>query len=175
MPYRKIHIIGGPGSGKTFSSKRLQEITGLKAYDLDLIFWDQNSKAYIRSSEESRAGKLNKVLAQESWIIEGVYYKWLADSFRNADLIIVLNPSVCIRQWRIFIRFLTRKFIHGHFRRESLSSFMELFCWNQKFDQDNMLRILDSTAAYKDKRVFCKSYDEILASIMRAKPPKQES
>ncbi|NQZ22773.1 MAG: DNA topology modulation protein FlaR [Colwellia sp.] len=165
LQYRKIHIIGGPGSGKTFSSTKLQALTNLNAYDLDKIFWDQNQNAYVRSSEEHRTKKLNQVLSQESWILEGVYYKWLADSFRDADLIVILNPPISLRQWRIFKRFLKRKFILGQFRKESLASFMEMFWWNQKFDNDNMVRILDFLSEYNNKIIFCKNYNEVRHKI----------
>jgi len=165
LQYRKIHIIGGPGSGKTFSSTKLQALTNLNAYDLDKVFWDQNEKAYVRSSEEYRTEKLNRVLSKEQWIVEGVYYKWLADAFRDADLIVILNPPVLLRQWRIFKRFLKRKFILGQFQKESLASFMEMYWWNQKFDNDNMIRILDFTSEHKNKIIFCKNYHEILQKI----------
>ncbi|MCJ8317997.1 MAG: DNA topology modulation protein FlaR [Colwellia sp.] len=165
MQYRKIHIIGAPGSGKTFCSIKLQELIKLKAHDLDQIFWQQNKNVYLRSNEESRTEKLNQVLSQERWIIEGVYYKWLADAFCDADLIVFLNPPVLLRQWRIFKRFLKRKFILGQFRKESLASFIEMYWWNQKFDDDNMLRILDFTAKHKSKIIFCKNYNELLSKI----------
>ena len=71
MKYNKIHIIGGPGSGKTFSSTHLEKSTNLTAYDLDKVFWKQNQNAYIRSSHESRTEKLSQVLSKESWIICG--------------------------------------------------------------------------------------------------------
>lgn len=166
MKYRKIHLVGGPGSGKTFSSTKLQELTGLKAYNLDKVFWDQDEHTYIRSSEECRTEKLKTILSQESWIVEGVYYKWLADSFRDADLIIILNPPVLLRQWRIFKRFLKRKFIEGQFRKETFASFMEMFWWNQKFDNDNMSRILDFTLEHKAKIVFCNDYNEVINKLM---------
>ena len=161
MRYRKIHIIGAPGSGKTFSADKLQQLTNINTCDLDRIFWDQSKTTYIRANEKCRTKELNKILSQDHWIIEGVYYKWLADSFHDADIIVFLNPSVFIRQWRIFKRFLKRKFILGHFRKETLSSFIEMFWWNQKFDKDNRLRILSFTKAHQDKLIFCKNFEEI--------------
>ena len=137
----------------------------LTAYDLDQIFWEQNENAYVRASEELRAKKLGRVLSQENWIIEGVYYKWLSGAFYDADLIVVLNPPVLLRQWRIFKRLLKRKFVLGQFRKESLASFMEMFWWNQKFDNDNMIRILDFTAEHKNKIILCKNYNDLWHKI----------
>lgn len=161
MLYRKIHIVGGPGSGKTYCAKKLEMNTGLKSYDLDRVFWDQSKSTYVRASENLRAEKLGKILAKDSWIIEGVYYKWLAKSFDDADIIIILNPPVYLRQWRIFKRFLYRKFILLDFKKETFASFMEMFWWNQKFDKDNMIRIQSFISDYQQKIVFCKNYQEV--------------
>jgi len=169
MHYRKIHIIGGPGSGKTFSATKLQKLTKLNLCSLDKIFWDQTENSYIRSNEKFRTEKLNLVLSEDNWIVEGVYYKWLADSFRDADLIVILNPPVYIRQWRIFKRFLKRKFIQREFRKETFKSFMEMFWWNQKFDSDNMYRIIAFTSQYKGKIVFCNDYNDIFNQLMLGK------
>ena len=109
---------------------------------------------------------MNQVLSQDNWIVEGVYYKWLEDSFRDADIIVILTPPVLLRQWRIFKRFIKRKFFQGQFRKETFTSFMEMFWWNQKFDNDNMLRILDFTLEHKAKIVFCNNFDEVIHKLM---------
>jgi len=165
MRFRRIHIIGGPGSGKTYISKKLQLITDLTAYDLDQVFWDQSQNTYIRASEESRAEKLNSILSNEKWIIEGVYYKWLEKSFQNADLIVVLNPPLIKRQWRIFKRFVIHKFFLGDYRKETFMNFIELWRWNKNFDQDNMVRIVDFTSKHKKKIVYCSSYKEVKSML----------
>ena len=161
LRYRKIHIVGGPGSGKTYCAKKLEKDTGLKAYDLDRVFWDQSQSTYVRASENLRDEKLRKILSNDSWIVEGVYYKWLSKSFDDADIIIILNPSVYLRQWRIFKRFMYRKFILWDFKKETLASFMEMFWWNQKFDKDNIIRIQSFISGCQQKIVFCKNYQEV--------------
>lgn len=161
----KIHIVGGPGSGKTYSANKLEKEIGLLAYDLDKVFWDQTRESYVRSSEQHRDEKLAKILSNDSWIVEGVYYKWLANSFEDADIIIILNPSVYLRQWRIFKRFLYRKFVLLDFKKETLSSFIEMFLWNQKYDDDNMIRITSFIAEHQHKVVYCKNYREVINAI----------
>jgi len=162
LKYRKIHIIGAPGSGKTYVASKLAALTNIKAHELDKVFWCQAEVAYVRSSEKERTTKLNEILAKEDWIVEGVYYKWLASAFDAADIIIVLNPSVFVRQWRITKRFFKRKFIDGDFRKETFASFLTLFWWNQKFDSDNMQRIVDFTAKNNTKINFCTNYDDLV-------------
>ena len=40
MKYRKIHITGGPGSGKSHIAKKLSHLYDIKSYDLDDLYWD---------------------------------------------------------------------------------------------------------------------------------------
>lgn len=39
----KIHIIGGPGSGKTFLAEKLSKELGISHLDLDDLQWDNKS------------------------------------------------------------------------------------------------------------------------------------
>ncbi|OEF98817.1 hypothetical protein BHF71_10850 [Vulcanibacillus modesticaldus] len=94
----KIHIIGGPGSGKSYIGEELSKNLNINRYDLDDIFWDNKSKTYgNRNSSEKRNRDLEKILKEQSWIIEGVYFSWLNESFNKADYIFVLKPNVYLR------------------------------------------------------------------------------
>jgi adenylate kinase family enzyme len=165
MHYRKIHIIGGPGSGKTYSSKIIEKETGVTAHDLDRIFWDHSQKAYVKAREEVRSEKLEILLSGSSWIIEGVYYKWLEESFRTAEIIAVLTTPVPIRQWRILKRFLIRKFLLGDFEKETFRSFVKLWQWNKNFDTDNMVRIAGFLSPYTDKIIYCENHAELMSAL----------
>lgn len=129
------------------------------------MFWDQSENTYVRASENLRAEKLDKILFNDSWVIEGAYYKWLDQSFECADIIVILNPPYVKRQWRIFVRFLKRKFLLGYFKKETFASFLKLSLWNKNFDGDNMVRIEAFTSKYKSKIVYCKSYQELLFAV----------
>jgi adenylate kinase family enzyme len=45
------------------------------------------------------------ILDTDSWVLEGVYYRWLADAFNQADLIVILTPGTWTRQARMLRRF----------------------------------------------------------------------
>lgn len=73
----KIHIIGGPGSGKSFLAEKLSKELGISHFDLDDLQWDNKSASYgIKRSPDERDRLLNDVLSHNDWIIEGVYYAW---------------------------------------------------------------------------------------------------
>ena len=81
----KIRIIGGSGSGKSTLAQALGERHGVPVCDLDRLQW---GGAYgQRRPKAERAALLREVLSQESWIIEGVYYAWTAETFAQADAI----------------------------------------------------------------------------------------
>ena len=73
----KIHIIGGPGSGKTFLADKLSRQYGIPHYDLDDLQWDNAANDYgTKRDPQERAALLDQILQNDDWIIEGVYYAW---------------------------------------------------------------------------------------------------
>lgn len=166
MQYRKIHIIGGPGSGKSRIARKLATLCNISAYDLDDIFWDRLANDYAtKAREEDRNAALSKILKKKSWIIEGVYYRWLSQAFRDADLIIVLTTSKWIRHWRIIRRFIKRKLGIIPSKKETLRDFWELVKWNQKFDSDNLMRIRKFISDHENKVFECREVQDILRII----------
>ena len=75
---RRIHIIGGPGSGKSYTARRLSHLFAIPAYDLDELFWDRAAPRYgVRAPETERDTRLATIIQGPAWVIEGVYYGWL--------------------------------------------------------------------------------------------------
>lgn len=136
----KIHIIGGPGSGKTYLSDVIAKNFNIDRYDLDDIFWDNAVDAYgIKADEKKRDKDLLKILAGDSWVIEGVYYGWLYRSFQKADIIFVLKTNVFLRDWRIIKRFLMRKTGRQYAgKKETLGQLVNLIKWNHSYDANQL-------------------------------------
>ena len=65
----KIHLIGGPGSGKTYVASHLASHFGLPVLDLDTVFWDQTARILytVRTTPEARATALANAIAQPKW------------------------------------------------------------------------------------------------------------
>lgn len=167
MQLKKIHIIGGPGSGKSYMAKLISNKMNIKNYDLDNIFWDNSSDTFgTKADTKTRDEKLNDILLKESWIIEGVYYSWLSDSFDKANIIIVLKTNVYIRDYRIIKRFLMRKMgLTPRNKKETLKGLLNLLKWNHKYDKRNMVQAEEIIDQYVDKKLLINSSREMRAFL----------
>ena len=158
----KIHIIGCSGTGKTYLAKKLSNKYNIPRYDLDNIYWDNSSEKYETKTEfEKRDKLLQKILEKDSWIIEGIYYKWLEQSFKNADIIYVLDLPKYIYKFRIIQRFIKRKLKLEAGKKENLKSLLDLLKWTDEFQNEDMKEIIK----YKEKVYFIKNKNEIKKSL----------
>ncbi|MCQ2975293.1 MAG: hypothetical protein MJ211_10865 [Bacteroidales bacterium] len=87
---QKIIIIGCPGSGKSFLSKKLNLLTNIPLYHLDNIWWNKNGNHISREEFDK---KLLKILNLKSWIIDGDYSRTYEIRIKYCDTIIFLDFS----------------------------------------------------------------------------------
>ena len=159
----RIHIIGGPGSGKTYAAQVLSRQFGIPAYDLDDLFWNRSAAPYgVRASETARDTELIAIVQESEWIIEGVYYSWLRPSFERADFIFVLRPPVSLRDYRILARFVGRKFGTIPTKRETFLDLWRLLRWNHGYDTQNLEEARALIHPFQPKIVECHSADAIV-------------
>ena len=148
----KIHIIGGPGSGKSFLAEKLSKELGISHFDLDDLQWDNKSASYgVKRSPDERDRLLNDVLSHNDWIIEGVYYAWCQQCFADADRIYVLNVPRYKYRYRIIRRFVRRKLGLEKGKKENLKSLRELLKWADKYQTVNLVEIRKLLMPYSDK------------------------
>ena len=97
MPAR-VHIVGGPGSGKTTLSKRLARERGVEPLRLDDIAFEPSSA--IAAPQAKRLSDVDSIVAEPSWVTEGIYPGWTGRLFAEADVIIWLD----LPMWLAFAR-----------------------------------------------------------------------
>ncbi|MFD0673066.1 hypothetical protein [Cohnella sp. GCM10027633] len=141
----RIRIIGSCGSGKSTLAKRLSERYGIPYYEIDNMTWDRSSdnKKY---PEDVRDETLRTVVRSDHWIIEGVqYHDWTLDSIGKADLVLLLNPHVLVRDYRIVRRFvLSRTGIRPWNYKQSFANLRKMIVeWNHRYDVGAVLRIAE--------------------------------
>ena len=74
MMFKKIIVIGCPGSGKSTFCRKLRDITKLPLYYLDMI-WHRPDGTHV--SREDFDKRLGEILSKDSWIIDGNYQRTL--------------------------------------------------------------------------------------------------
>ena len=158
----KIHIIGCSGSGKTYLARALSGNTRIPHFDLDDLQWDNRAQGYgVKRPPEERAALLQEILAKPEWIIEGVYHKWVRQSFEDADLIYVLDMPKRVYKTRIILRSIRRRLGLEPGKRETLKSVCDLLRWTDTFQSRNLAEIRDMLRPYGGKVVWLRSRQDV--------------
>ena len=86
---KRILIIGCPGSGKSYFSKKLSKITGIPRIHIDNLYWNED-KTHI--SREELLTKYDEVFALESFLLDGNYISTLENRLqRGVDAVFFLD------------------------------------------------------------------------------------
>ena len=154
----KIHIIGGPASGKTWLAQFISSQFNIPTFDLDEIFWDRNANRYgIRTLPQKKEMMNYKIFFR---VIHGSLRVYtilgLMNSFKAAHLIIVLKTHPILRDIRIVRRFVKRKLGILKTKKESIADLWRLIKWNHGYDNNNLRPALDFISDYKEKIIFPK-------------------
>lgn len=92
---KKVMIIGCAGAGKSTFARKLRDKTNLPLYYLDMI-WHKPDKTNI--SREEFDEKLQEIIQQEAWIIDGNYGRTLEVRMKACDTVFLLDYplDVCL-------------------------------------------------------------------------------
>ena len=85
---KRIIVIGCPGAGKSYFSKKLSSITGIPLYHLDLI-WHKPDKTTVSRVEFDN--KLSLILTFDEWIIDGNYSRTLETRIAACDSVFLFD------------------------------------------------------------------------------------
>lgn len=92
---KKIIVIGSPGAGKSCFSRELSLLTNIELFHMDNLYWHEDK---TRISHEELVSKLNDIMVNDTWIIDGNYISTLELRIKEADTIFYLDypTEVCI-------------------------------------------------------------------------------
>ena len=91
FPYRRVLVIGSPGSGKSTLTRALHEKTGLPVVHLDLLYWRADKTTLTR---EEFVPLLQAELAKDEWIIDGNFSFTMEMRLQRADLVVFFDLPV---------------------------------------------------------------------------------
>jgi len=117
---------------------------------------------------DKRKALLQEILFNNEWIIEGVYYAWVQQSFDEADKIYVLNMPSYLCKSRIIMRFIKRKLGILKGKRETLKSVYNLLKWTETFQNKNLKEIRNILDRYGDKVIWLsrkKDVEKIIKAV----------
>ncbi|MDF2521522.1 MAG: topology modulation protein [Clostridia bacterium] len=112
---KKVAIIGSGGAGKSTLARKLGEITGIKVYHLDTIFW---KPGWVAITREELKEKISDIIPQDSWIIDGNYSSTMEMRLEPADTIIYLDFSSITCLWGIT----KRRFMYANKERPDIAA-----------------------------------------------------
>lgn len=105
-PYQRILLIGSPGSGKSTLANQLAKELHLPLIHLDQLNW-QDTDTTLDSKEFDQ--KLNHILAQPAWLIDGHYSRSLEARLKACDCVIWLDFPRLLCVYRVIKRYLVGK------------------------------------------------------------------
>lgn len=92
---KKVIIIGSPGSGKSTFARKLEAVTGLPLFYLDMLYWNKDKTTV---SKEVFIERLQSILEREKWIIDGNYSATMDMRMKECDSVFFLdyNAEICL-------------------------------------------------------------------------------
>ncbi len=102
---QRIHIVGGPGTGKSTLARRLGESLSLPVHHLDDIAFE--GIEFLPRPLTAKMADVERIASEPRWICEGIFVGWVEALTKRADLIIWLDHVTWPRAaYRISRRFL---------------------------------------------------------------------
>jgi adenylate kinase family enzyme len=95
---RRIAVMGSPGAGKTRFAVRLGEMTGLPVVHLDRLFWRPGWEPSPLADYRARH---DAAIAEERWIVDGVYSRHFGKRLKRADAIVLFVVPTPLTLFRI--------------------------------------------------------------------------
>jgi adenylate kinase family enzyme len=99
--YNKILIVGAPGVGKSFLSKKIGNDLNVPVHHLDKMFWQPN---WVASDQSVFEEKISNILSQDRFIMEGTYMSTFKKRISHADIVVLVETRVLRRFYRIISR-----------------------------------------------------------------------
>ena len=106
IKFKRILVIGCPGSGKSTFSKKLGAVLGLNVVHLDKYFW---KAGWVMTSKDEWSKIVLELISKDSWIIDGNYSSMLKQRTDRSDLIIFFDLATYLCLFRIFKRIIKSK------------------------------------------------------------------
>jgi adenylate kinase family enzyme len=155
---KRIHIFGGPGTGKSYLGRELSKLLKIPYTNLDKLYY---------SNKKQRDKAFQRVISKKEWIIEGHWYDWVKQGFAKSDKIIFLDMGLCRRDLNLFKKLIKRIFNLEKGRKLNFVDFLEMIELNHKWDRN---KAGSAIRRYRSKTMVFDRADKAIAFIKKSFP-----
>ncbi len=142
---KRVIVIGCSGSGKSYFSKKLGEVTGLPLIHLDLI-WHKADRTTVTKEEFDT--RLSEIMEGERWILDGNFSRTMEARMKMCDTVFLfdLPLDACIAgvEGRIGKPRDDMPWVETEFDPEFKS-------WIESFRETRLPRMYELLEKYKDR------------------------
>lgn len=150
----KIFITGPVGSGKSTLARQLAKDFGFVYCELDIVIHKPDSSSESGSRKRPDAERdelLASLLSNSRWVAEDTGRAFFETAWKQADSIILLEPHVKIRKYRILLRWVKQNLrLEKCGYKPNLKMLRMMFKWTKSYETgtDTLKKRL---AAYNQK------------------------
>lgn len=117
----RIHIIGGPGSGKTTLARALGGYLGIEVHELDPVAF--TGPEFEERPLRDRLAAVSAITGLPAWITEGLFVGWTDPLLEHAEMIVWMDDV----SWpQSFLR-ITRRFLSSAIQEANKRQGLERF------------------------------------------------
>ena len=120
----RILIYGVCGSGKTTLAKQLGELNGLPSHEVDNLTWDPG---WVAVADDLQRERISSICAEDEWILDTAYGKWIDVPLERVQLIIGLDYSRGLTFWQLLKRTVVRSIDKKLICNGNVESFRTMF------------------------------------------------
>ena len=98
---QRVLVVGPCGAGKSTLGFALAERLGLPLFHMDRLNWQPG---WVESAPQDLLDRIDEVIAQERWVLEGNYGGSLERRLPRADTVVLLDYPIVLCLWRLLAR-----------------------------------------------------------------------
>ncbi len=136
----KLYITGPVGSGKSTLARRVAAQTRIPCYHLDEVVYTADptdSWGNRKRSTEERDALFAVILLEACYIMEDAGRECFVEGMRQADRVVLLEPSGFVRRRRIVLRWLKQNLgLEASLYRPRWAVLRAMFRWSHNWDTE---------------------------------------